>query len=1025
MLRDIYRIERRSIDILPSTKANMSFLPNLSNWALSGGAGDDPNDQNNNNEENDEPMQQESEEEIRAKRLARLAAMSNRTASNASNNDTSESVEKKTPAKKLDDSNMDIDPPSNNSANTVQMKPVSPPTANEVPRKRKEPSKPTADPMKKLQRKKELLLKKTLKVKLANSSVADSSDLLSLDITEITVDSISEIIASRLESTPLSCERNFFFYLSQSFKRTCEEIQNIPQNTNAAVKELQALLLEIKKQLVSYSATSIMVPDLFANSQNAGEQLANLLTASTMDPINNITMGIMGKNSSYWYMLCEELFSQDPDSFEKLIQDIAENLLKDLSKCESVLDSNNGNGALVQLASLTAMCSYKKAAVVLAKSDNFLLPPENTAEASEKVQIPVPQPPSNATPEQVQIFRMMTMMTQGRQSYLKRSGPGLEKHTLLGNFMRIGIPMDSVTSQFQNMARTSRSEVQKRTDTLRRQLKVYQDALNTFVKCLMTSGEEARTPVLKWYIDALLVNIGATALRPDKMKVSTPTTLSNITITLLKLCEPFFNDVSRIHPGFVWTEEEHGGIYSTTGDDVVSRLGDHLEPPSAAYDVKNKFIPKFFFLCARSLHLSLVASASYHQNLCRQLSHIHYTTRQRNEDLASNPQFNQLLSMQFANEVALLAPDMVSDALKFFNLSAGFLLKVDDEALSLMPEHMVDDICDYLDFVTRFASDTMGGVDLSNVFKVVVKLLSPQYASVVRNYNLRAKLGDVLYDVYLPSSGSNRSSVPTSVSCDPKMGGMPYLLSDSSAQETLAPSLLLLYGEVEHTGYYDKMGHRANIASLLQFLWESKEHRSAFKRITQNKDSFIKFANGIMNEMNSLIVTVMEKLPEMRTVQIQMGNPQEWAALSEEDRERITSRHEENENEVKRALHLCNKTFKMLGFLSTDEDIRGLFLLDELCPRLVNMLLHVLAKLVGSKGIELKVRSKLLANEIHSKLFSSNVVLIYLYRLRIPKFTISNQRKCFQIYVIYLLHIPMQKSFRNIVPRVDTIQLSS
>ena len=43
--------------------------------------------------------------------------------------------------------------------------------------------------------------------------------------------------------------------------------------------------------------------------------------------------------------------------------------------------------------------------------------------------------------------------------------------------MRIGIPMDSVTSQFQNMARTSRSEVQKRTDTLRRQLKVYQDQL--------------------------------------------------------------------------------------------------------------------------------------------------------------------------------------------------------------------------------------------------------------------------------------------------------------------------------------------------------------------------------------------------------------------------------------------------------------------------------------------------------------------------------------------------------------------
>jgi ubiquitin conjugation factor E4 B len=223
----------------------------------------------------------------------------------------------------------------------------------------------------------------------------------------------------------------------------------------------------------------------------------------------------------------------------------------------------------------------------------------------------------------------------------------------------------------------------------------------------------------------------------------------------------------------------------------------------------------------------------------------------------------------------------------------------------------------------------------------------------VKNYNLRAKLGDVLHDVYLPTNNDN--DIPSSVSCDPKAGGQTYLLSDLSAQETLAPSLLLLYGEVEHTGYYEKMSHRANIASLLQYLWESKEHRPAFRRITQNKDSFIKFANGIMNEMNSLIASVMEKLPEIRRVQVQMRNPTEWNAMPEEERETISSRHEENEQEVKQALPLCNKTLKMLGFLSTDSDIRNLFLLEEMCPRLVNMLFHVMVKLVGARGMELKV----------------------------------------------------------------------
>jgi ubiquitin conjugation factor E4 B len=46
---------------------------------------------------------------------------------------------------------------------------------------------------------------------------------------------------------------------------------------------------------------------------------------------------------------------------------------------------------------------------------------------------------------------------------------------------------------------------------------------------------------------------------------------------------------------------------------------------------------------------------------------------------------------------------------------------------------------------------------------------------------------------------------------------------------------------------------------------------------------------------------------------------------------------------------------KMLGFLNTDKDIRDMFLLPDMCPRLANMLLHVLNKLVGSRGLDLKV----------------------------------------------------------------------
>ena len=236
--------------------------------------------------------------------------------------------------------------------------------------------------------------------------------------------------------------------------------------------------------------------------------------------------------------------------------------------------------------------------------------------------------------------------------------------------------------------------------------------------------------MLQWFVDALLVNVGATAIRPDKNKVSNPQTLENISVVLLKLCEPFMNNPSRIHPGFVWSPEHHGGVFATDGDDAVSTLGENTGKCSEPYDAKNKFIPQCFFLCARSLHLSVVARSSFHSNILAQVNRSAWEIRQRNGDVASDPNFNQILAMQFANEVSLLAPEMLNDSLRFFNLSAGLLLNISDNVLPFMPEHMVVDMCDFIVFISRCSPKQMEGVELGNVFKVVVKLLSPQYANV-------------------------------------------------------------------------------------------------------------------------------------------------------------------------------------------------------------------------------------------------------------------------------------------------------
>jgi hypothetical protein len=374
------------------------------------------------------------------------------------------------------------------------------------PRTKKIRGKDASDPARKVQRKKELLLRKTLKVKLVGSSISDSKlDAISIDTgsTVINVENISEIIASRLALPPMvadssSGDGGVFSYLGACHKRISEELKNMPPKKTSddeIYDEMVELLQEMKRQVVSYAATSLMAPDLFESAKDGAKQLAQCLTQATLDPVASITNGVRGKSTSFYSSLCDELVTQDQEVFENTIRDILKIFREELSKSENILE-NSGSSGLVQVAALTALCSYKKAAVVVANIPDFLLPKEGSTEAGERVRAPVPPPPAGATPQQLQIYRMMTAMAHGQQSYLKRSGPALEK-TLLGLVLRLGTPMDSsdVTSQFQNVARTSRSEVQKRTDNLRRQLRVYQNAVHSFVRELITAGEDARKPV--------------------------------------------------------------------------------------------------------------------------------------------------------------------------------------------------------------------------------------------------------------------------------------------------------------------------------------------------------------------------------------------------------------------------------------------------------------------------------------------------------------------------------------------------
>lgn len=986
------------------------FLPDLANWALRGGAGEDGSDNENNNGGGEapapapEPEPAITEADMRARRLARMEAMQRRQQELVQQQQQQDPQPMEVDTKPSPAVAVGAEAPMETeslSPAAKKPKPDSPVAATPPKIIKKLKSKPST-PMDKIKRKKELLIKKILQLTFSSRQARDSACLhVEVDLDEnnsVGVQTIAELLATRLSMPPgqlqetVPSQKPFIMYLATVHRKAAEEAKTLRQQQKDSNKPLLDMLQEIQTQVVSYAASGLMMPDMFEQAADSRWQLlrAMIETCGGAEPLQSLTYGVRtGKSdSSFYHLLCDELALQDSGTFEAVVTGLATKICKSLKQCETlestvtVKNENEGEGSPssatsaitcgpVQLISaLQAVCGHKKVANAVVNLPEFLLPAAGTSAAEETIRPPMPGGSND-------IFRMLTRGSN-QKPYKKRSGVGLEKHTMLGAVFRISTPRNSNPAFSQgDPLRMLPATLKTINQSQRQQLRVYQTLCNQLVMCFIKAGKESRNTLLKWFVDFQLVNPGATAMRPDyESKVSSPQLLLNVSVALLKLCEPFVPNEEKhklIDPLFVLSPEDNRGVFLAPGeggDDALPRLGDSGSdnddsndatmsqiPP---YNPRNAFVPQCFFYTARSLALGIVPLLSQHESLMRHIAHRHWQLDNNNTDLSSDTQFRFLLTRQRSHEVALFQEEMLVDTLRFCDLMAKILCQMeDDEILKSMPEHFVDNLCDILMGVAKLQGKILLGLQFPNVFHLMVKLLSPKYVNMVRNYNLRAMLGDVLYELYLPMDDKNsrRRDIPPNIALDPTKGGQSYLLSDKSAQETLAPSLLLLYGEVEHTGHYEQMSHRAKICSLLRFLWESKEHRSAFQNITQNKEFFITFANGIINETNRLISTVMQKLPEIKTAHEQMANPSEWGRLTEEEQTDRTSRLDDNEREVKSALPLCNKTMQMFGYLNTDSEIRSLFLLPELCPRLVTMLIHVLEKLVGSNQMDLKVEN--------------------------------------------------------------------
>ena len=294
-------------------------------------------------------------------------------------------------------------------------------------------------------------------------------------------------------------------------------------------------------------------------------------------------------------------------------------------------------------------------------------------------------------------------------------------------------------------------------------------------------------------------------------------------------------------------------------------------------------------------------------------------------------------------------------------ITGGSLLQTPvPKAFASLPEHLLDDLCEFLLYVQRFARRGPGratidaelSVCLDDFVNLFVLLLgSPTY---VKNPYLRAKSVEILRG-WLPGDPTD-----TRYEYVPRWANL-FEGGNSLATKSLVPSLLRLYVDIEFTGganqFYDKFNIRHQIGEMCEYLWRIEAHQNEWSLLALNDSVFyVRFLNMLINDAIWLLDESMKKLPELREFQALLNVQEQWMQRTPQDRQERESANRQNERALRSDLTLAKVHVGMMGY--TSFSIAGPFLRPEMVERVAAMLNYFLLYLAGPERKTLKFADK-------------------------------------------------------------------
>jgi ubiquitin conjugation factor E4 B len=792
---------------------------------------------------------------------------------------------------------------------------------------------------------------------------------VSMEGEEINSHNISEVICSILTEQSFSDSNGAIGYLTGCYRRL------LSKEGSLVTEKIREDFNGCKRQLVSFIASSMMVPEMFdQNSVNAVEQFAKFLLNSGDTQISML--------NSLLRDLAEELTQQG--SLEDIIGKVLDIVVAAMTTppptgIRSVMDDY---ASIISTIKRLVSCD-KRVAAAIAQHGKFLLSSQQrTADA------PALPPMMINDPRTLERFGVR--------------GAAVPNATILGTIIRSVPDLHDrqLRAMFGEAHRQPGQVSQGHMNTIRKILGSNQTAAAEIILALLKAGPQAKERTMQWIIDAIALNREAEKGQPSPLLAASSKYLTSLGAVMLQLCRPIMSDNEKIKK-IEWeylASEEGSIIYPVDVTKIFISEADARTITLTTAPPYN-FITQSFFLCWRALHLGVVKLCDGYINELRRLEH--YRSGLENNE----PQSVFALISKILVDVQLLDPSMIQDMLQFCSAAATAFVRFFDTDLSskeasaswlvqpnslssnqlrilkLLPEHLIDDLLSILLLIGRVDPGALSKVTLDSMLSLIIFFLRRPWA--VKSPHLRAMFGLVLMQVYLPSSEKTSNDYWTHQSTIRDGPHSNLLLNHADCQHFLAPALLLLYGDVERTGFYEKLTNRRSIMIVLKHLWTLPTHRSAFRGIVNSFDEydantasasaaamssqesstaaapaqnyFVRFANGMMNEANSLVASTMEKLAEIKKIQDEIKSA-DWNRKSEEERKQIMEKYEQSERECRGSAGLCLETLNMLSYLTSDEVIRAPFVNDDaILTQFIDTLLSVLFKLVGPKSLEIKV----------------------------------------------------------------------